>query len=108
MAFKSTVVAMTTTPQLIVGSTGVIATANATLNDPVRVSLVNASGSVVYLQGGSAALGAAPAVFILTTGAGDVSRRYDIVIPNASDQIWAGTTAAGGNLLVSGTRQQSA
>lgn len=110
MAFKSTGIAMSTTPQLIVGpsTAAVINTAQASYNDPVVVAIVNNSGGVVYLAGSNAALGAAPAVGILTTAAGDVSRRLDISIPNGSDSIWAGTTAATGNLLVFGTRQQSA
>lgn len=108
MAFKSTGVSMTTTPQLIIGGTAaVIDISGASVNDPVEVQL-SALTNAIYLQGANTALGAGPALYSLTTAGANGSNTLRLTFRTDSDQIWAGTTVAGGTLFVCGTRQNSA
>lgn len=116
MAIKSTSISLTTTPQLIVGSTAVQGSGTATLidlqrasdGDPVQVTLSFSGTTPCFLQGGNAALGAAPTVFSMSTNPSNLSAVLNFTFYTQSDALWAGTTAAGGTLFVIGTRQQSA
>lgn len=108
MAFKSTAISITTVFQQVLGPTSAapVDVRGAGNGDPVQVWLAAAGGANVQLSGQGGNVGAAPALFNLSSALANTGNLVTFSCLG-SESLFAGSTVAGGSIVILASRQNA-